>query len=395
MVSVSVVLLIAGCGGSAFYDNSRNWVIRNNEIPAYSSDYDVFYLYPSQMVHTSGPTLNWFQEGLTETIRHYASVMTSDLAKYHVRIFSPFIPQLGFDSYSKLMEERNKSPENFAYRKSGLEPAIRHTVMALKYYLKHYNPGGGRPYVIIGQGQGAVVLYEAMKEVADVTPAKGFAAAYFQGLPGVTAETIHQDFHFHGIVPASGRYDFGVIVLFNTGNLMEMGWLEEYIDQAVIYIGYEQYGRIVYPESSYLSDEEYNASLSLAVDIADFLTRENATYAVEAERMYLRGWGDGSSADYAAELAVGFLFSESYGRLGLEYNGMILPLILYENAGLYGSSIKPRTSPFACVTVEISTKGGTGYYDNARRNHMGEYNNCGWADMLYHLMRYADENLAR
>ena len=213
---VSVVLLVAGCGGSAFYDNSRNWVIRNNEIPAYSSDYDVFYLYPSQMVHTSGPTLNWFQEGLTETIRHYASVMTSDLAKYHVRIFSPFIPQLGFDSYSKLMEERNKSPENFAYRKSGLEPAIRHTVMALKYYLKHYNPGGGRPYVIIGQGQGAVVLYEAMKEVADVTPAKGFAAAYFQGLPGVTAETIHQDFHFRGIVPASGRYDFGVIVLFNT-----------------------------------------------------------------------------------------------------------------------------------------------------------------------------------
>ena len=174
-----------------------------------------------------------------------------------------------------------------------------------------------------------------------------------------------------------------------------MGWLEEYIDQAVIYIGYEQYGRIVYPESSYLSDEEYNTSLSLAIDIADFLTRENAAYAVEAERMYLRGWGDGSSADYAAELAVGFLFSESYGRLGLEYNGMILPLILYENAGLYGSSIKARTSPFACVTVEISTKGGTGYYDNARRNHMGEYNNCGWADMLFHLMRYADENLSR
>ena len=215
-VAAAAVLFAAGCGGSVFYDNSRNWVIRNNEIPAYSSDYDVFYLYPTQVRHTSGTNLNWFQEGLTDTIRHYAGIMTADLAKYHVRIFSPFVPQLGFDSYSKVLEERNQAAEDFAYRKTGLEPAIRHAVLALRYYLKHYNPGGARPYVIIGQGQGAVILYEAMKEVSDVTPEKGLAAAYFQGLPGVTAETVRHDFHSRGIVPASGRYDYGVIVLFNT-----------------------------------------------------------------------------------------------------------------------------------------------------------------------------------
>lgn len=214
-VSVGIVLSAVGCGGSVFYDDYRNWVIRNNEIPGYSSDYDVFYLYPTQRKHTSGPTLNWFHEGVTETIRHYAAVMTVDLAKYHVRIFSPFVPQLGFDNYSKLMETRRQTAEKIAYSKTELEPAIRHTAMALRYYLKHYNPGV-RPYVIIGQGQGAVILYEAMKEVSEITPEKGFAAAYFQGLPGISAETIRNDFGSRGIVPASGRYDFGVIVLFNT-----------------------------------------------------------------------------------------------------------------------------------------------------------------------------------
>lgn len=215
MAAVSIGLFVAGCGGAVFYDDSRNWVIRNNEIPAYSSDFDVFYLYPTQEMHTSGPNLNWFQDGLTDKIRHYAMVMTSDLAKYHVRIFSPFIPQLGFDSYAKIQAARKKSTEDFDYRKTELEPAIRHAVLAFRYYLKHYN-AGTRPYVIIGQGQGAVILYEVLKEVTEVTPETGLAAVYFQGLPGVTPEKIREDFGSRGFTPASGRYDYGVFVLFNT-----------------------------------------------------------------------------------------------------------------------------------------------------------------------------------
>ena len=214
LLSLSV-LFCAGCRGSAFYDDSCNWVIRNNEIPAYSSEYDVFYLYPSQLEHTSGPTLNWFHEGVTERIRHYAEVMLTDLAKYHVRVFSPFIPQLGYDNYCRMLESRKQEADRFDYSKTELEPAIRHTVMALKYYLKHYNDGV-RPYVLIGHGQGAVVLYEAMKQVPDISPEKGFAAAYFQGLPGVTASVIRHDFGSRGIAPAAGRYDYGVIVVFNT-----------------------------------------------------------------------------------------------------------------------------------------------------------------------------------
>ncbi|MBQ9338447.1 MAG: DUF3089 domain-containing protein [Lentisphaeria bacterium] len=215
MFLVSAVLAGAGCRSPVFYDDSRNWVIRNNDLPAFSSAYDVFYLYPSQQSHTSGDTLNWFQEGVTEQIRHYARNMMSDLTESNVRIFSPFIPQLGHDNYCRLMEERHKSPEEFRYDKSALEPAIRHAVIALKYYLKHYNRGL-QPYVLIGQGQGAVILYEAMKQVSDVSPAKGFAAAFFQGIPDITVEKITADFGSRGIGPAAGRYDFGVIAVFNT-----------------------------------------------------------------------------------------------------------------------------------------------------------------------------------
>lgn len=172
-----------------------------------------------------------------------------------------------------------------------------------------------------------------------------------------------------------------------------MGWLEEYIDNAVIYVGYEQYGRLIYPESSYLTGSEYRSSLDLAEDLARFLSREDASYKVDDSRTYLRGWGDGSAADYAAELGQGLLFSEEYGRLGLEVSGRILPLALYEDAELFADDVMPRAPELACVTIEISTKGGTGYYDNARRNHKGEYDNCGWSEMLYHLMEYSLEEI--
>lgn len=212
---LTLAVLAGGCAGKAFYDDSRNWAIRNNEIPGYSSEYDVFFLYPSQIEHTSGETLNWKHEGLEGQVRRYVYAMTNDLARFHARVFSPFVPQLGFDSYRRLLEERARDPEDFSFRGGPLEPAIRHTVLALEHYLKHFNPDG-RPFILIGQEQGALILYEAMKRVSDVSPKNGFAAAYFLGMPGVTKEKVLDDFGSRDIAPASGRYDFGVLVFCNT-----------------------------------------------------------------------------------------------------------------------------------------------------------------------------------
>lgn len=216
LLGLTLALLAgAGCTGEAFYGDVRNWAVRNSEIPTYSSEYDVFFLYSTQAEHTSGETLNWKHAGMEVRIRRYVCAMTNDLARFHARVFSPFVPQLGFDNYRRLLEARAGDPENFSFRDGPLEPAIRHTVRALKHYFKHYNPDG-RPYILIGQEQGAVILYEAMKEVSEISPKSGFAAAYLLGMPGVTAEKVRLDFGSRGIVPASGKYDFGVIVFCNT-----------------------------------------------------------------------------------------------------------------------------------------------------------------------------------
>ena len=68
-------------------------------------------------------------------------------------------------------------------------------------------------------------------------------------------------------------------------------------------------------------------------------------------------------------------------------------LDVYAKNGSFATSL---TGPEELVTlekdslkVEISTKGGVEYQDNARRNQSKEYENCGYADLLPHLMEFA------
>lgn len=107
----------------------------------------------------------------------------------------------------------------------------------------------------------------------------------------------------------------------------------------------------------------------------------------------LRGWSGGDITDFAAELSEGLAFSERYGRLGLDLGSGPLPLCFFGDLDEHMGSYTPRSAPLACVTIDISTKGGTGYYDNARRNHAKEYDNCGYGDLLPHVMEYVLMNL--
>ena len=109
----------------------------------------------------------------------------------------------------------------------------------------------------------------------------------------------------------------------------------------------------------------------------------------------MRGWSGGSVADFAAELAEGLAFSEHYGRLGMDFGSGPLPLCFFEDIDDHLSSYTPRATPLACVTIDISTKGGTGYYENARRNHAKEYENCGYGELLLHVMEYAKQYLIK
>lgn len=204
----------AGCSGIPFYENPSNWVIRESATPSYSADFDMFFMYPSQVRKTAGETYNWMHKNQFEDTFRYVKTHSSDQVQQTARVFSPFVPQLGYDRYIELLKARQAHPEKFDYSGTPLALAVKHTVMALKYYLKHYNPDA-RPFVLVGQGQGALILYEAMKECSKIKPKNGFVAAYLIGLPGITSAQIMEDFGSRGILPASGQYDSGVIIVCN------------------------------------------------------------------------------------------------------------------------------------------------------------------------------------
>lgn len=209
----------AGCGGS-LYDNSENWAVVNNDVPTYYVDYDVFYLYPSCIKgdHPSGEGapvqyLDWMKEGVSEDIRRLVVLPLGRQFGPRVRLFSPFVPQISFNDYSALLKTAEAANWDIDWAKTPLESAISYTAKALKWYIDVKDDE--QPFVLEAHGQGALILYEAMKRCSDIKPDKGFVAAYFFGLPGVTTERIDKDFGGRGIKPAVDRDGVGVIVVCN------------------------------------------------------------------------------------------------------------------------------------------------------------------------------------
>ena len=210
--------LIAGCCACSsvqFYDFTDNWVIRDNATPRYAGKFDVIYLYPSLIYDSGEPHLNWMQANQTEEIYNYTRSQTSAVFGREIRIFSPFVRQLNFRAYSSWLQKHRESKGKNGPDKTLLRPAVEDMTRALKYYLKNYH-APGRPFVIIGQEQGAVILYEAMKACREITPENGFAAAYFMGLPDVTRARIIRDFGGRGIQPAENEYDTPAIAVWNS-----------------------------------------------------------------------------------------------------------------------------------------------------------------------------------
>ena len=208
-----LVVVCSGCTNYRIYDDTNSWAAMDSDIPAFFATYDLFYLYPSQVKSTHSAYMDWMHDNLAENIRRRVTSQTSALFGGQVRVFSPLLPQLSYDKYRELMEKRLESPKDFDFSKTGLSLTIDYATCAFKYYLKYCNQD--KPYVLIGQGQGAAILYEVMKNCSDIRPDKGFVAAYFFGLPGISAEDIKRDFGSRGIHPAAKRSDVGVVVCCN------------------------------------------------------------------------------------------------------------------------------------------------------------------------------------
>ena len=190
--------------GTVDYGDRNNWVIRDLEI---RGGFDVFYVYPTLVASREHPLMDWRDPQVAAKTRGFARAQTTAILG-EVRIFAPYVRQLEFRRC--IDELRRRVP----WADSGMRVGMDDTVAAFDYYLRHWNQG--RPFVLMGHSQGAIDLYWLLKTRRDITPERGFIAAYLPGLPGLTGEVFARDFAGRAIRPARGAEEIGVIVSWNT-----------------------------------------------------------------------------------------------------------------------------------------------------------------------------------
>ena len=209
-----LLLTVSGC--TSMYEDPENWAVVDSDTPAFFSEYDLIFLYPTQEENPYGGHMNWMFGNVGEETRRYVRLVIAAQFGPRVRVFSPFVPMLGFHAYGAILDEFKKDRHHsFNFYKTKLKLPIDYMVEALNVYFDHYNTDG-HPFVVFGQGQGGLILYEAIKRCSHVRPKKGFVAGYFFGVPGVTAEEILDEFGSRGIHPVNGRRGIGAIAICNT-----------------------------------------------------------------------------------------------------------------------------------------------------------------------------------
>ncbi len=187
------------------YARPGNWFIR--ESGPSEAAYDVFYLYPTLFASKETALMSRDDEAVMKKAAAFVRAQTGIFGG-DARIFAPFVRQL---EYGRCLPILHKPPMETDLRK-GIFDARR----AFRFYLEHDN--GGRPFVLFGHSQGAVELYELLRQETAISPRTGFVAAYLIGIPRLTAAQVARDFAGRGIVPARGADDRGVIVVWNTQN---------------------------------------------------------------------------------------------------------------------------------------------------------------------------------
>ena len=173
MALAAAVFTWSGCSSTSPYDYGSNWLIRENDIPQYYSQFDLFYIgkAPDGYGDTHDIQFNW-------TKTH-----TNDIFGRGVRVFAPEIAS----------------------------PDESNVTDALEYYLENFHEDG-HPFVLLAEGKGADLLYAAMKKVSGLTVKNGFIAAYLPDMQPKTAEQIADDFYWDDLQAAVNADDYGVII---------------------------------------------------------------------------------------------------------------------------------------------------------------------------------------
>lgn len=146
-------MALAGCSSKPGpYSNVDNWLIRQNAVPPYFAEYDVFYAARDLYVPVDYPV----------ALYDYTYAQTVDKFGKKVRIFAPLL-----------------------HDAADVETSVEH-------YLDHYH-GGKRHFVFVGEGKGGELLKAFAAKNESSLRSKGFVEGWYStnGAPGmVTAELV-------------------------------------------------------------------------------------------------------------------------------------------------------------------------------------------------------------
>ena len=171
--------------------------------------FDIFYLPPTLFCNPLKPLMDIDADReLRNTIAVFSSEQCQMLAP-GARVFSPFVRMLDYSYISWGV----CAPGGWR-RFDMLDQAVDDACEAFKYYLRHFNKG--RPYILFGHSQGAMILYLMMRRTPEISVRRGFVAAYLIGMPHLTTGEITSDLRPRGIRPARRADDIGVVIGWNT-----------------------------------------------------------------------------------------------------------------------------------------------------------------------------------
>ena len=176
------------------YRDTTQWYITDRQAAA-----DVFYIISTETgdyVLPSGETCH-YADTYGDSLRAplYGEMLGVDtLVSGHLNYYSPYYRQCSLQSFM-----------SDSLTTARLPLAVGDVRRAFQYYLEHLN--GGRPFILAGFSQGALIMLELLKEMDDRTFGRMIAAYAL----GVTITEKHPR-----IVPATGADDTGVTICYNS-----------------------------------------------------------------------------------------------------------------------------------------------------------------------------------
>ena len=208
--SLLFVLLSFSCSIFALnYASKSSWLIA--ETNKQGTDFDVFYVHPTLLRDARNPYPDFSNPKVLDRLKRFSGAQAGIFGS-SARVFVPAVRQLEF---TRCMAENLKDPKGIT-ESSPFYQGVQDTVAAFRHYLKRWNPGGRRPYILMGHSQGAMDLYELLRRVPEIMPNRGFVAAYLPGLPGITSKRIESDLGSRGIFPARDEGTTGVVIVWHT-----------------------------------------------------------------------------------------------------------------------------------------------------------------------------------